>query len=472
MLPNAHYGFEERATAFFALGRSKSTQKPVAIITTSGTAVGELLPAIMEADYSAIPLLIITADRPRHYRHSGAPQTCNQIGIFSHYVCETQDLETTEIPNLQHWNQQRPIHLNVCFDEPLLPKQSVTTQFVPTPKLPENIYPYPPLDTFLQTVKNPIVILSGLRPDPNIKQFLLELNAPILVEATSNLREEPSLQHLIISRTNHILETAAQHNYPIDGILRIGGVPTIRLWRDLEVKKIPTFNLSEQRYPGLSWSTVHTTNLSAFFSHYEVRKRITGHDTWMQSEQTYFSKLNKLLQEEPQSEPALVHTLSTQIPQHSLIYLGNSMPIRQWDLTATRQLRHYHITASRGLNGIDGQISTFLGMCTPHKQNWAILGDLTALYDLSAPWFLRFIPDCSTNIVIINNGGGKIFERMFQFHQFQNQHNIHFEHFAKMWNMDYISTIPREMTPGNRIIELFPDADSTFRFWNRMENNK
>lgn len=111
---------EERSAAFFALGRSRRLEQGVAVITTSGSAAGELLPAAMEAHYAGVPLLLITADRPRSFRGTGAPQTAEQVGLFGVYAGYACDLEGEERFNLQEWDQKRPAHVNVCFSEPLL----------------------------------------------------------------------------------------------------------------------------------------------------------------------------------------------------------------------------------------------------------------------------------------------------------------------------------------------------------------
>ncbi|NGX43080.1 MAG: 2-succinyl-5-enolpyruvyl-6-hydroxy-3-cyclohexene-1-carboxylate synthase [Chlamydiae bacterium] len=109
--------FEERSAAFFALGRAKALDKPVAVLTTSGTAAAELLPATMEAYYSGVPLLLITADRPRRFRGSGAPQSADQVGLFGKYTIFSEDLAMTEICKIKQWDLSAPAHLNVCFEE-------------------------------------------------------------------------------------------------------------------------------------------------------------------------------------------------------------------------------------------------------------------------------------------------------------------------------------------------------------------
>lgn len=115
-----YYWYEERSAAFFALGRSRCLEQPVAVVTTSGTAAGELLPATMEAYYSGVPLLVITADRPRRFRGTGAPQVAEQVGLFGQYVHYSQDLAETERCCLVPWELTGPAHINVCFEEPLL----------------------------------------------------------------------------------------------------------------------------------------------------------------------------------------------------------------------------------------------------------------------------------------------------------------------------------------------------------------
>ncbi len=105
------YAFtDERSAAFFALGRAKRDGKPVAVVTTSGTAAAELLPATIEAYYSGVPLVLITADRPARFRGTGAPQSIEQVGLFGPYASTDVD----------HWNRRAPLHVNVEFDEPLI----------------------------------------------------------------------------------------------------------------------------------------------------------------------------------------------------------------------------------------------------------------------------------------------------------------------------------------------------------------
>ena len=117
--------FDERSAAFFALGKIKKDHKPVAVITTSGTAVAELLPAVIEAYYSNLPLIVISADRPKRLRQSGSPQTIDQVNIFGKYTPDQLDLsDNFKAIDSFGFTKSQPLHLNVCFEEPLLPLNS------------------------------------------------------------------------------------------------------------------------------------------------------------------------------------------------------------------------------------------------------------------------------------------------------------------------------------------------------------
>lgn len=480
---NIYYWPEERSAAFFALGRIKATGRPVAVLTTSGTAVGELLPAAMEAHYTGLPLVLVTADRPRRFRGSGAPQSAEQVGLFGCYAHHQLDLADGDCCQLEGWQGQGPLHLNVCFEEPqdkfcrdiALDASLPIGLFETTLPSYETIESY---TTFLKEVHFPLVIVGTLAPSQREEtiRFLLHLQAPVYAEALSNIREDPRLKPLLISQDRLIWKLSAQHGYAIDGVLRIGGVPTLRLWRDLEDKQqaIRLCSISEQPFSGLDWATVTHTNLCAFFAWAQTLpvSATYPYDKWRQADHVIQQALLELFQEEPQAEPSLIHQLSTKISNGAKVYLGNSMPIREWDLAATYEARHYQMAANRGLNGIDGQLATFLGYSSIEQDNWAILGDLTALYDLVAPWITPQLPSLSLHAVIVNNKGSDMFVRMFAHPAFQNKHQLSFEPLAHFWQWRYEkwTEIPHEITSGKggHLIELIPDTQATHRFWQRL----
>ena len=303
------YWPEERSAAFFALGRIKATGRPVAVVTTSGTAAGELLPATMEAYYTGLPLVLITADRPRRFRGSGAPQSAEQVGLFGCYAREMYDLEGEEVCSLEHWTQKEPLHLNVCFEEP---KDCECQEIRLNSCLIKNAKPvqlhFSPPDDFLSFLKKsrfPLVVVGAMPISVREEaiRFLLHLNAPIYAEGISGIREDPRLELLRIKRVEDLWRSAAEKDYPIDAILRLGAIPTARFWRDLEEKKleIAVCSITEHPFSGLSWGNVVHTSLSSFFLWGETLKMPYSYpfEKWRASDERAWQYLENLFQEEP-----------------------------------------------------------------------------------------------------------------------------------------------------------------------------
>lgn len=470
--------FEERSAAFFSLGRIASTRRPVAIITTSGTAVAELLPAAVEGTYSSLPLIMVTADRPKHYRGTGAPQTIEQVGIFSYYneVALDVDSENSHI-SLKSLSWKKPVHVNVCFEEPLIdgpiPEISVSAAAERT-KLPGQL----PLGTlkemesFLNNHKP--LVLVGILPEKaygTVLNFLKQYRAPVYAEGISSLRGHPELRDIQIQSGEQMIQRILKSG-ECDSILRIGGVPTARLWRDLEdrYKDIPVFSVSFNHYTGLSRETQNVNSLD-LLSQVEFVSKPHENVKLLFDDANQAEKIKALLEKYPESEQGLIYSLSKKTKGGS-VYLGNSLPIREWDSCADQDANPLRVAANRGANGIDGQISTFLGWAHTDTENWCLIGDLTAMYDLSSLWITSQMDAHKLRVVIINNGGGQIFSRMFKKDIFLNRHEISFEPWAKMWNWSYQKwhRVPDNMElSDHQVIELIPQAEQTQKFWSELE---
>ncbi|MBS1969840.1 MAG: 2-succinyl-5-enolpyruvyl-6-hydroxy-3-cyclohexene-1-carboxylic-acid synthase [Bdellovibrionales bacterium] len=470
--------FEERSAAFFALGRMAKTQRPMAVITTSGTAVAELLPAAVEATYSSLPLVMVSADRPKSYRGSGAPQSIEQVGIFSYYIEASLDIDSENSHfSMKGLTWKKPVHINVCFTEPLIdgPVAKLDLQMnCEWVKFPEQAEPTAGHDTthFLK-IYNPIVILGTLPPKAQAPMvgFLKKIQCPIYAEGISGLRGHPELKHLEIRSGENYL------NYLLDkgicnAILRIGGVPTIRLWRDLEDKRkhLPVLSVGFNHYSGLSREVNHFTHLASLAmiqspEHFKDLGPILKEDLQLSHQK------EELMKKYPRSEQALVWALSKKLKGQS-VYVGNSLPIRHWDIAADFESYPSRVVGNRGANGIDGQVSTFLGWAERETENWCIVGDLTAMYDLASLWITPQLEDKKMRIVVINNRGGRIFQRMFKKDIFLNRHELEFSHWAKMFNWGYNTweTIPESLNLGDHeVIELIPDAEHTDGFLKEWE---
>ncbi|MES3036393.1 MAG: 2-succinyl-5-enolpyruvyl-6-hydroxy-3-cyclohexene-1-carboxylic-acid synthase [Bdellovibrionota bacterium] len=470
--------FEERSAAFFALGRIMSTRHPVAVITTSGTAAAELLPAAIEGTYNSLPLVLITADRPKKYRWSGAPQSIEQVGLYSYYaeVCLDLDEENTHL-SLRGLSWKKPIHINVCFKEPLLDDQ---VPDVPAPpmelrtSLPES---FPrnmaeEIENFLDR-GSPLVVLGSLpaKFKTVVFDFLKILNAPIYAEGLSGFRGHPELHHLMITSGEKMVAKFLDEKR-CDSIIRIGGVPTLRLWRDLEDKRsdIPVLSLGFNHFTGLSRPILHYVDIPDLPMIATPKKTGIPPDLF-ELDKKLRGQMEELFLKYPRAETSLVFELSKHLGGKP-VYLGNSLPVREWDFAADHRIHPFKVVGNRGANGIDGQVSTFMGWAFPEKENWCIVGDLTALYDLSALWITPQLKAENMKIVVINNSGGRIFERMFQKDMFLNTHNLNFKPWSEMFNWAYQrwELVPEKFDlAGRQIIELIPDNEQTQQFWDEWE---
>ncbi len=441
--------FDERAAGFFALGRARKMQKPVLISVTSGTALAELLPCVIEAEATRVPLIIHSADRPRTHRGIGSPQSMEQVGIFGRFAKTLIDWQDDEkLPDwLKGWNFKTPVHLNLCHQEPLWCKIPVKP-----PVVKKNI---PHLKTKLikskiPTFKNPILIVGSLenKDIKIVEKFIKWLGADTLCEASSQL-SNLSLSDKQIKLSDY------------DGVIRIGGMPSFRLWRDLEFMHLKVISFGETSWVGTPKGSLFEGEIKSFL------------ERWMKEGQKISLKKKSrlsalhLFEKYPQSEPALIYKLSRELEEDSLMYLGNSRPIRDWNSFAQAR-KDLFVQDTRGLNGIDGQLSTFYGMARS-GMNYALLGDLTTLYDMQGPWALKYLDaDIKTRLIVMNNSGGQIFKTMFPSPLFRNEHTFDFKKLAEFWNLSYSTSL--ETKSQHALIEITPDSQQTNDF--RLEWEK
>jgi len=466
--------FEERCAGFFALGRIMMKRRPVAVVTTSGTAAAELLPAMIEAYYQALPLIAITADRPSSYRGSGAPQAIEQVGLFGVYAGRTLDMEAGREVVWPTALIGKPLHVNICFDEPLVDDiQGIDfsawagesdSPAVATHEMREV------LERFLAKREELVVIAGGLHPEEAamLQPALIKLGVPIIAEATANLTD-PALQALLVRGGEKALKALNPQR-----LLRLGCVPSWRWWRDLEDRRgVHVMHLSNASFPGLaSYQGVAVQPLALLAETLISAPSKEGIIADYRVEVA--SKLNMLVESHPLSEVAWMQHLGEVIPPGAPLFLGNSLPIREWNLAGRTSGACF---ANRGANGIDGLVSTFYGLSEGAAESWMIVGDLSALYDLAAPWIAEQLSPGNRRIVIINNGGGKIFSRVESLRKLddaartliENRHAIDFRPWAELWGMNYQRVEKPEdlagLPAGDVIVEVRPDAMQTDAFW-------
>lgn len=461
--------FEERSAGFFALGRIRRDGAPVAVLTTSGTAAAELLPAMLEARHSALPLIAVTADRPRRLRGTGAPQTINQLPLFAAADVPVTDVDS---PDELRGLPPGPFHLNICFDEPLTDGVAVAPDLTAPRTAPHGEHFWMSAEEaraacgdFFQRVRRPLVLVSSLDPADAavLLPWLSALRCPMHLEAVSQLRAHPVLQEQGLRSGERIL-LSQECRDACDGVLRIGGVPTPRFWRECE--DWPVLHVSRADFRGLERMSP-VVPLPMFAG--AAAPFAPGNDApaLFARDRAVARELDALLAAEPRSEAALVAALAARTPDGARVFLGNSLPIREWNLAAPHTDRGHHCFANRGVNGIDGLVSTALGLSGRDRATMAVIGDLSALYDLAGLWPAAQLPGHDITLAVINNDGGRIFERMFTHPAFLHSHGIGLHGWAEMfgWSHGTMSD-PDDPWPQGplRLVEVRPDADATRRF--------
>ncbi|MFT6864600.1 MAG: 2-succinyl-5-enolpyruvyl-6-hydroxy-3-cyclohexene-1-carboxylate synthase [Akkermansiaceae bacterium] len=456
--------FEERGAAFFALGRAKDHGQPCAVVTTSGTAVAECLPAVIEAHYTCKPLIVLSADRPIEFRGSGAPQVIEQEGIFGSYAATS----------LEEWDGHGPLHLNVPLEEGEVnfgAWKAKVEGFLPR----RLSFEVRNLRDFLDegVFRGIIAMVGGLEPEDreDVFYFLKELRVPVVADVNSGIRE--ALGDLLVP------EGVFLGNLP-GRILRLGEVPVGRLWRDLENQSgTEVLSICRNGLPGLARESK--------VIHGEVGRVIRGYgpaeiigdvrDDFLKA-RPMFGLTDEKLESLPDSEPGLVNLLSVYATTGESLFIGNSLPIREWNDFGQRETPYARVFANRGANGIDGQVSTWLGATAETGDSWGVFGDLTALYDLAAPAMLSQVACQGRVLVVINNSGGRIFDGLPRLAKLsENQKDalvqpqeMSLKGWAEMWGMDYLRIENREgfddLEAGAKtlLVELVPDPVQSGQF--------
>ena len=313
--------------------------------------------------------------------------------------------------------------------------------------------------------QKPLFILSDTNLDKNkIVNLIKNKKCSVYTEFLSGLLNHNDLKDFQINHLESELKNLFLQKQ-FDAIIRIGSVPTLRLWRDLEseLKHIPVINVDSKSFSGLSRKE------NIYYLDFESLEI----DTQFPVNQKYEYLLElktDLFKKYSSSEPALLHELTKMVESGDPVYVGNSLPIREIDFVCDKPLTNTY--ANRGANGIDGQLSTYLGWTVGSKNSWAITGDLTLLYDLAAFGLVADQPESIKNVVVINNNGGQIFNKIFKNEDLLNSQNVKIKHLAEFWNWDYVLiqkssdlTHLKDKTFKNRIIEIQVDNLQTESFW-------
>ena len=426
---------DERCAAFFALGMALHRQKPVAIACTSGSATLNYAPAISEAYYQKVPLLILTADRPEEWVDQGDGQTIRQQNIYGNYTkrsCHlTEHMETdddawfagrviNEALNALMYPEMGPVHINIPFKEPLY---GVTEKNLPKPKIMtihhgEVSFRAEIMKSFADVWHSHprrMILVGQMFYDPELNALLTELSADssiiILAENLANLQGEKF--HLSLEQVLTLI-SANPHAYRPDLLITCGGA--------IISKKLKTF--LRHYKPSCHWHISPTAEPMDTFmaltdiipshpSHFlrEFKKYMTpltssyGED-WRKLDAVAREKHTLYLRECEFSDLKAFDLIFAHLPDHSILHLSNSSPVRYAQLFKSKSSLLY--MSNRGTSGIDGVLSSAAGYAfLSDRINTVIVGDLAFFYDSNALWIPCLPPNL--RIILINNGGGGIF---------------------------------------------------------------
>jgi 2-succinyl-5-enolpyruvyl-6-hydroxy-3-cyclohexene-1-carboxylate synthase len=404
-----HTRIDERTGAFLALGIAKTSRVPVAVVTTSGTAAANLHPAVMEAAHAGSPLVAITADRPARLRGTLANQTADQVGIFGTAVASSADV--TEIGDLVFGLvglDEGPVHLNLQFDDPLLPGDA----WVPRGSAPERppwtrVTPYP-LEHGPATV---VIAGDDCGPGPRV---LAESAAwPLLAEPTSGARNGPN-----VIRTYRLL-LGTELGRRIERVV-VAGAPTLsRPVQQLLARE--GIEVVSRRARGRWSDRPHPVSFE-YDGPFEVDT--AGDPAWLEewrsADRDLADRIDALVAAEAGLTPYEVAVeVHRAVPAEGLLHVGASNPIRDLDLMAgaypvgERRL----VIANRGLAGIDGTLSTAIGarIGRSHTSRAIVyVGDVTFLHDLTGLVLGPAEERPDLTIVVANDDGGSIFATLEQ----------------------------------------------------------
>ena len=452
---------DERCAAFFALGIAQQIQKPVVVVCTSGSALLNYYPAIAEAFYSQIPLIVISADRPQNKIDIGDGQTIRQENVFANhslYNANLQENVSTENDNNIQMalhvavTQKGPVHINAPFEEPLyetvseLQVQPYIVDF--NTKSKTFSLGNSTIETWNKAAKK-LVLVGELFPN-SVEQHFLDVlaNDPsvvVLTEKTSNLHHPTFIDQIDTLITPFTDEDFKAFQPEI--LLTFGGMVVSKRIKAFLRKYKPAhhWHVDDLRaYDTFGALTNHfETKINTFLSQLLIEKTIES--SYQSSIATIWkdrvAKHQEYTAQIPFSDFKVFDFICQNVPKNSQLQVSNSSAIRYlqlFDLDNTVQ-----VFCNRGTSGIDGSTSTAIGAALASDlPTMLITGDISFLYDSNALWN-NYIPK-NFKIILLNNSGGGIF-RILPGHQetetfntyFETSHQLNASHLAKMFGLDY-----------------------------------
>ncbi|MEM9773799.1 MAG: 2-succinyl-5-enolpyruvyl-6-hydroxy-3-cyclohexene-1-carboxylic-acid synthase [Chloroflexota bacterium] len=485
-----HLALDERSGAFFALGLGMRTGRSAAIVCTSGTAAANFFPAIIEANMSQVPLIVLTADRPQELRHSGANQTINQVNMFGGHVLWAVDMPLPEqnMPDVAWRNvattaqrafskanglRKGAVHLNFPFRKPLegavdSGQWSVVGEkkFEPPtiPHLPSNNADL--LARWFAQYEKGIIVCGPSCPAGDfpraVTQFAHLSGYPIFADPLSGIRFSTDTAESVIGGYETWLSGGRKPSWEApDIVIRFGAVPTSK-WLNQYLSDIkPNVRLHVRESDVWADDSHLTTdfwqiNEASFCQNAaEIaitvsaeRRQVPAYGAWQKSvlawEQENWFKLEAELANSHFDAVYLVDLVNHQSIKRCNLMIGNSLPVRHLDAFCRPAAKKIRVFGNRGASGIDGVVSTACGIAAadPDTPTFLIIGDVSFYHDMNGLLAAKNLPNLT--IVLFNNNSGSIFrrlpisnyERPFD-ELFLTAHDLNFSHTATLYGLDH-----------------------------------
>ena len=483
---------DERSAAFYAMGMTQQLNEPVGIICTSGSAVLNYYPAVAEAYYQTLPLVVITADRPKEWIDQGDGQTIVQHDVFKNHIrysttlsehCRTNDeiwkleREISTAFNLGNGNWKGPIHINMSFNEPLYGTEEIIPSNVKSIKTISPVFQLnstqeQELKEIWKKSSKKMIICGQLPVDkPLLEQLKIladDTSVAVLVENTSN-QVHRSFIHTIDRTLNSISEEELEAFSP-DLLITIGGAVVSKRIKSYLRKFKANYHWKvgfDFPYMDTYQSLTHTFESSplaftSIINSFSTERNISSFGSqWKQKDFLVQDKLPEFFETIPYSDLKVFETILDYIPEMSHLHMANSSVVRYCQLFDPIASINYW--SNRGTSGIDGSTSTACGAAAVNKSDWntLITGDISFFYDSNALWNKYLTPNL--RIFMINNGGGGIFNIIpgpGSTNQLDNyfvaDQSFSAEYICKAFNLEYFN--------ANSIDEIETQMESFFTY--------
>ncbi|MEO6681794.1 MAG: 2-succinyl-5-enolpyruvyl-6-hydroxy-3-cyclohexene-1-carboxylic-acid synthase [Ginsengibacter sp.] len=481
---------DERSAAFYALGKAIESKEPVAILCSSGSAVLNFAPAIVEAFYLRIPLIVITADRPAEWIGQMDGQTMNQTDVYQNYIRKSYTLNGDAETENDLWHNAHclnegfaiatkmdpgPVHFNVPLKEPLFILEEVHDHIPPVITLPEievetELNDLNALHSIFSNTKKVMVLAGQNTPDKKLNDLLVQLgeypNTIVLTEATTNLHHPDFISN--IDRCIMPMKDEDIPEFMPDLLITIGGAIVSKKIKELLRKNKPhqhwnihphdcLVNTYQALTKAIPMGPVHF--LEQLLKDLPKANQANYKEKWLRHSANILQKHQQYLGNMEYSDLSAFAEIYNRLPSDTTIHYSNSSPIRYAQLFDNSRIKSIH--CNRGTSGIDGCTSTAMGAASinPDQPYILITGDVAFFYDNNAFWNDR-IPE-NLKIILINNAGGGIFriikgpgetEELEEF--FETKHSVSAKKLMDFYEWDYLSAHD-EKTLGPNLDQFF-----------------